>query len=222
MSFITLVRHGQASAGTDNYDRLSELGQQQARYLGDWWSKTDLAPTAAFAGTLERQQHTASLALDHAKLSSIDVRTLPELNEYAHNDVDREFGQGFSSDSGVALSFEDYLGILERWRDAPDHALNGVESWNAFMARGVQAMHQAHEAVGEDGHALLFTSGGIVSTLIAAVQSHPFEVIVENIWNVRNSSLTTLHFDGKRARLLDFNRVSHLDVHRDPELVTLI
>ena len=31
MAQFYLVRHGQASFGTDNYDRLSELGHQQAR-----------------------------------------------------------------------------------------------------------------------------------------------------------------------------------------------
>ena len=33
MSILLLVRHGQASWGTEDYDRLSELGERQARVL---------------------------------------------------------------------------------------------------------------------------------------------------------------------------------------------
>ena len=35
MSELILVRHAQASFGEDDYDRLSVLGHQQARWLGE-------------------------------------------------------------------------------------------------------------------------------------------------------------------------------------------
>ena len=37
MSMLHLVRHGQASFGADDYDKLSELGWQQSRRLGEYW-----------------------------------------------------------------------------------------------------------------------------------------------------------------------------------------
>lgn len=223
MSIITLVRHGQASAGTDNYDRLSDLGQQQSQLLGDWWVKTGMSPDAVFAGTLERQQHTASLTLERAGLNRLSVGTLPDLNEYAHNDIDREFGGGFSSDSGLDLTIKDYYGIMDRWRNAEDSELNGAESWQHFMSRGMAAMRQAHDAVGGTGHAVLFTSGGIIATLAANVQIHPFQVIIDNIWHIRNSSMTTVHFDGDSTQLLDFNGVPHLDCQaNNTQLITQI
>jgi len=205
MSIITLVRHGQASAGTDNYDRLSALGIQQARHLGDWWAKTGLTPTAAFAGTLVRQQHTANLVLEHANLTSLSISTLPNLDEYAHNDVDREFGGGFSSDGGTILTPEDYNGIIDRWRCAPDSALNGVESWTHFMSRGLSAVEDSAAAVGPNGHAVLFTSGGIIATLLGAIQSHSLAIITDNIWHIRNSSVTTLQCEGDSKHLINYN-----------------
>ena len=33
-----LVRHGQASFGADNYDKLSALGHRQARWLGGYFA----------------------------------------------------------------------------------------------------------------------------------------------------------------------------------------
>ena len=39
MQKITFVRHGQASYGSDNYDKLSELGHKQTRLLGEYFKK---------------------------------------------------------------------------------------------------------------------------------------------------------------------------------------
>lgn len=36
MSVIYLVRHGQASFGSDDYDRLSTIGREQAQALGEY------------------------------------------------------------------------------------------------------------------------------------------------------------------------------------------
>jgi len=39
MGEIILVRHGQANSAADNeddYDKLSDLGHQQAKWLGEW------------------------------------------------------------------------------------------------------------------------------------------------------------------------------------------
>jgi broad specificity phosphatase PhoE len=41
MSEIYLIRHGQASFGSDNYDRLSPLGVRQAQCLAKHLAKTD-------------------------------------------------------------------------------------------------------------------------------------------------------------------------------------
>ena len=38
MGTIYLVRHGQASFGSDDYDQLSPLGEEQSWHLGQWLS----------------------------------------------------------------------------------------------------------------------------------------------------------------------------------------
>lgn len=223
MSIITLVRHGQASAGTSHYDRLSTLGRLQAEHLGEWWVKTGFSADAAFAGTLERQQDTASLALGSANLlDAMPVQTLPSLNEYEHDVVDKLFGQGFSSASGDSLTLPEYHGILDRWREAQSHELTDVESWDTFMQRGLSAVQHAADRVGPSGRAVLFTSGGVISTLLGNIQQHPFPVIVDNIWHIRNASVTTFLVDDSAIRLLGFNGVPHLEWHQDSTLVTMI
>jgi len=222
MSTITLVRHGQASAGTDNYDRLSERGQLQARHLGDWWKKIGVTPTHVFAGTLERQQHTAQLVLEHLGRADLNIQTVPELNEYSHHEVDRAFGEGKHSDGALDLTLSDYHGIMQRWRDADATDLANMESWQNFMLRGMSAVQHAHATAGDGAHSVLFTSGGVVATLLGHIQSLPFEVIIDYIWDIRNSSVTTLRLGSDKARVVDFNRVSHLDFREDPSLITLI
>jgi len=62
MTTITLIRHGQAnSMATDEagYDRLSDLGRQQARWLGEHMRDTGQRYAKVYTGTLTRHQQSA-------------------------------------------------------------------------------------------------------------------------------------------------------------------
>ena len=63
MATIYLFRHGQASFGADDYDKLSPLGERQATVLGQYLRDHDIALDAAYSGDLLRQRETAQLAL---------------------------------------------------------------------------------------------------------------------------------------------------------------
>ena len=221
MSTIFLIRHGQASAGTHDYDRLSELGQQQSRLLGEWWQRTGFNADAAFAGSLLRQRHTAELTLSAAGLDT-HTHDLPLLDEYDHHSVDQLFGDGIRSDMPDGLSIEQYTDIMDRWRLAEAQRLNGLEAWREFSSRGWQAVQQAHQLNGSHGRFLLFTSGGIIATLLSQVLGLGFNATIDVIWRIRNASVTTLEYDGEHARLIDFNTIGHLHAEADASLVTLI
>ena len=60
MAEIILVRHGQASFGKANYDKLSELGAQQAQLLGEFWGRQGFAFDAMWRGDMVRHEETAS------------------------------------------------------------------------------------------------------------------------------------------------------------------
>lgn len=80
MTEIYLVRHGQASFGQDNYDVLSELGQQQARWLGEWIAQQPVEFDAIYSGTLERQRHT--LEYISAGIASARRTQMAEFDEF--------------------------------------------------------------------------------------------------------------------------------------------
>ena len=58
MSTVYLVRHGQAGT-RDAYDSLSELGERQARLLGEHFLSQGIRFADTYAGALTRQQQTA-------------------------------------------------------------------------------------------------------------------------------------------------------------------
>ncbi len=61
MSLLYLVRHGQASFFAENYDRLSTLGELQARRLGEFFAARGVRFDAAYSGPAVRQQRTAEI-----------------------------------------------------------------------------------------------------------------------------------------------------------------
>ena len=64
MGSVHLIRHGQASFGSDDYDQLSPVGMQQSTALGMSWEASGWAPTAAVAGSMTRHAQTAIAAID--------------------------------------------------------------------------------------------------------------------------------------------------------------
>ena len=58
MGTLYLVRHGQASFGEADYDRLSELGHKQSRRLGEYFAAKGITFDAVVTGTLRRHAET--------------------------------------------------------------------------------------------------------------------------------------------------------------------
>ena len=81
MSLIYLVRHGQASFGAEDYDRLSELGQRQSRWLGEYFAERGLRFSRVLTGTLARQRDTATAILA-AMDQAIEPIVHPGFDEY--------------------------------------------------------------------------------------------------------------------------------------------
>ena len=58
MGTLYLVRHGQASFGAADYDRLSALGERQSVRLGAYWRERGVVFNAVLTGTLRRHRQT--------------------------------------------------------------------------------------------------------------------------------------------------------------------
>ena len=92
MSYITLVRHGQANTEARNeadYDKLSDLGHQQARWLGAHLNETGAHYPRVYCGTLVRHVETASsmglpAPSQDERLNEIEYFTMAKLFEEQH------------------------------------------------------------------------------------------------------------------------------------------
>ena len=80
MASLYLIRHGQASFGSANYDQLSPLGQRQADISGQFFAETGLHFAQAASGDLSRQRETGERVLA-SQPEPATLRVDPRLNE---------------------------------------------------------------------------------------------------------------------------------------------
>src|SRR5262245_30455291 len=88
MSRIYLVRHGQASFGSHDYDRLTPAGVAQCEQLARHWQAIGRNVELVFSGTLRRQRESAEAFARAATRPGADppiVRPLPGFEEYDHD-----------------------------------------------------------------------------------------------------------------------------------------
>ena len=85
MGAIYLIRHGQASFGQADYDRLSPTGHQQSRVLGEGLKHLGLDVHATVRGSMRRHAETATACLE-AMGHDEDSRIDEGFNEYDHDE----------------------------------------------------------------------------------------------------------------------------------------
>ena len=81
MAELFMVRHGQASFGTGNYDRLSALGERQGVWLGEYFAERGVAFDRVLTGSLRRHRETAD-AIFRGLGSAAGYDEDPGLDEY--------------------------------------------------------------------------------------------------------------------------------------------
>ena len=95
MSTIYLVRHGQASFGAASYDQLSAKGEQQAQVVGDFFKQTLKQTPLVVAGSMQRHQQTAQLALSQS-FHNASIQTESAWNEFDHQHVFAQYEPRFN------------------------------------------------------------------------------------------------------------------------------
>ncbi|MDV6375479.1 histidine phosphatase family protein [Deinococcus arenicola] len=233
MSELILIRHGQATPFEKDTDRLSPLGEQQARAVGLALGAEELAPTHVFHGPLVRQRRTAQIAADAAQFSDADAPPPwpdaaedPRLAEYDGDGLIRTLAPLLAAqDEGFGAAVQRF----EDRRDAPDRnrafqpmleklaeawqegAVTDpdVESWAAFRSR-VHAALTDLTRLPSGSTVLAFTSGGVIGLMVALALDAPDAAALKLNWRVRNGSLTRFTFGGGRLSLDSFNEVAHL------------
>ena len=205
MGQILLVRHGQASFGADDYDVLSPRGEAQSSLLGA--ALAGLTPDVVVHGSLQRQRETARLAVEAAGWS-VPVQVDPRWDEFTLSGSAERMA---SREVDGALAFQRwYEQATDRWL-AGDHE-PGDESWVDFCARTSASLADLAGA----GTAVVFTSGGPVASLAAALLDGGGASYRRLMPVMVNTSLTRVVTGRRGTTLVSFNAHEHLP----PELVT--
>jgi broad specificity phosphatase PhoE len=211
MGTLYLVRHGQASFGTDDYDRLSDLGARQCERLGEYFRAKGIAFEGVITGTLRR--HTQSLeALARGLRSAPDALALPGLNEYDGEAIVRAIHPQPVAKPKTKDDVRNHFRLLREgllaWMEARTRP-EGMSSYQGFRAGVVEALD--HVRTRHDGDVLIVSSGGPISVAVAHVLDAPPAAVIELNLRMRNSALTEFAFTPKRHALVTFNTLPHLD-----------
>lgn len=212
MGVLLLVRHGQASFGTDDYDVLSETGWEQGRLLGDWLRARDTAPTSVVRGGLRRHRETAEGA------GWPDAVVDPGWDEFDHLSVVAAHPDAPSGD----VDRREFQRVFElataRWTDG-GHDGEYAEPWSAFRARVAVSFDAACRLAGPGETAVVVTSGGPIAAVCAALVDPAADAAAyARLWSrfntvLVNSSMTRVVVGSTGPRLLTFNEHPHLEGH---------
>ena len=213
MGTLYLVRHGQASFGADDYDRLSELGHRQCEALGRTMAQRGLCPSAVPVGTLRRHQESWTALAKGLGGPTPDTQAWPGLNEYDSQALLEAIGGEAlpprDTPEGFKAHFRRLRHALVAWMEGAI-APRGMPSYRGFREGVVQALAhvQAHHV---DHPVLMISSGGPISTAVAHVLAAPASTSIDLNMRLRNSSLTEMVVTPKRLELLAFNTLPHLE-----------
>ena len=234
MSEIYLVRHGQASFGEDNYDRLSPIGVKQARILARHLAKTVKYFDAIYYGKMERQQKTAQEFINFCIQRK---RAVPKpiisdaFNEYDSFCVWQELlPEMLEGDPSLAKDMEKLPGdkkafqrvfssVMSRWVSG-NYTATGIPPWDNFTRRVRHGIEELITCQGSGKRIAVFTSGGPISVTVQTALGLSDEKTLEISWQLMNASITRIRYNRQGIMLAGFNDVTHLELEADQLLLT--
>ncbi len=227
MGTLLLVRHGQASYGEADYDRLSSRGEEQARALGHVLAAARL--DAIYVGPHRRQQQTIALARETCLAGGTGIAEptlLPELAEYPAFEMlthlmpklvaeDPRFAELATSPTPRLLD-DAFHAVLGRWsRD--EWNVDGLERVGVFVQRVRTALDRVIRAAGSGARIACVTSAGPIGVAVGLAFGIPEERMVRTSVVIKNASITELVFRSQgfdwqpdQLSLVTFNLTAHL------------
>lgn len=231
MSYIYFIRHAQAGT-RDNYDLLSDLGQQQARLLGESFAEQGIDFAAIYSGDMRRQQLTARIAGEamagkgiRAPEPVVDERW----NEFSLISVYRAIMHRLVEDSEEFA--RDYNEMAEALRRDP-HATGGAtgrcdiavirawmedrypdyegEKWADFKSRIQECASCLNDRDDREKAVAVFTSATPIAIIASASLGLADDALIGLLGVIQNTSVTVMRVWGGALRLFTFNATQHL------------
>ncbi|WP_162891093.1 histidine phosphatase family protein [Aeromicrobium sp. A1-2] len=204
MGTIYLVRHGQASFGSDDYDKLSQRGHEQAARLGSSWASAGIVPTRRVSGSMRRQRETAT-GVVAAGDAGAPHRVDPQWNEFEHVGMTAQHAQDSGGDQKV---FQASLNLaLAQWMSGEG---DFPESYADFCTRIRTGFADVVAAAGPGGKVAVFSSAGPIALVVSHLLTASDALFTTLNDVVVNASVTTVIVGRTGPRLLTFNDHAHV------------
>ena len=230
MGSIYLIRHGQASFGADNYDVQSPLGVRQAEILGEHLAGLGVRFDRCISGDLKRQQDTGHAVMGRLQGSpSLEIDAA--FNEFIADEVIQAHLPDLLHSEPDALHILEnaashraefqrlFAKIIARWVSG-EHEKEGLQSWQAFVDRVEGALRAILAQADKKDRIAIFTSGGTITAILQLIVGMPAIRAFELNWQIVNTSLSLVKFRGDDLALASFNSHAHLELLKNPDLIT--
>lgn len=220
---VYLIRHGQASLMAQNYDQLSNLGEQQALRLGESLHQRGLSFEHIELGDMQRHRQTAQGTLANLPRAPAlnSWRIDNGWNEYDHQDIVIQQGKALGEDFRQVDNISAYVKrhsdpqqaflnlfkqAMQRWMSG-QHDTDYSESFRAFCQR-IQTTFNRLLAEQPAKHVAVFTSGGVISRLAQTLLKTDNQQFVALNFTVLNAGVSKILYSKEQARLMSFNEHS--------------
>jgi broad specificity phosphatase PhoE len=188
---IIFVRHGQAQFGQANYDKLSEVGHEQAVALGAALFEQGITIDHWVRGDMVRHAETLKGVARGIGTQVKDQIITPDLNEYDFTGLlDARFAGG-KTPAGIHTNRKTHFRLLRetiaKWQN--DEIANPPESWTTFDTRLKRAQQTIFELEGDT--ILVVSSGGAISKIVANALGAAHAKQVDLQLQIKNASMST-------------------------------
>lgn len=234
MSELYMIRHGQASFGEKNYDRLSSMGFVQAETFARHWVRIGRKIDAIYMGTMKRQIDTADAlisayrdeqipipeiisdkALDEYDSASVFQAQLPGMMD-ENPSISKKLADIYTNKRTFQLLFEE---AMNRWISGACD-MPGVFTWRDFNDRVIKGVRQIMQAQGAKKRLALFTSGGPISVVVQEALNLTDKSAMALSWQIMNASITRFKYNTRGLALAGFNDITHLELENEETLLT--
>lgn len=233
MSLLILVRHGQAAlgayvqpgssesaSGDDDPGRLTALGRRQALLTANALAARGQWPDRIVSGTPPRQRETGEALRAAWGTDAPALETDGRWDEYDGSALLAAYppSEGPEPGQSKARFFQQVLDdSLGRWMADPSPT--GMPPWAEFTERSRHAVGDLATDLGRGGTAIVATSAGVISCVVADLLGLTPEALIGIHRIVVNASVTTVILGSRAKHLLTFNEHGHLQ-QTGAEMVT--
>jgi len=212
MPYVYLVRHAQPDF-QGNYDSVTELGVQQAIWLGEHFASRGLRFARAVSGDLVRQVQTLE-AINRGLASPVSGSVDSRFNEYDARSLlahyEGESGDALRARGDRRAYFSAVRDALHAWSSHRGPPRAG-ESWEEFGARARAGLDTACAGLRGEERLLIVSSGGVIGRLVAELLGAGAAAAIQLNLQTRNTGITELAVGRSATRLVSFNAVPHLE-----------